>query len=221
MRFMLGVFCAVCLLAGMAGAEIISIPNYSFESPSDTGGDNDVPDDWTWVHAGRSGRGLADVRDGSGTEGNQCASIRKTEQATGKLVSTAAIDADPFGGGMTLLAGVTYTLTVDAWRDDKSIQTRLSLLACETEDGEYTELDGVDLDVRDTYKQLQLVIDMAAMPEAIGKFAKVQLMGKYTGYGNKEARFDNVQMSVIPEPATLSLLTVGSGLAILRGRRAA
>jgi len=196
MKVMLAVL-AITMVAGTVHADVISVPNYSFEL---NGGSWTAADNWTGGFAMGS-----DVFGGPpGTDGNYRLGLW---WGNGSITQTLAD---------TAIAGATYTLTVAAGPyyadpvNQPAIEGQIQLSA------------GADVIAVMPFNEpvAWAMYDITATGIAPATAAGVPLTLTFTGdNGTSMISYDNVRLTVTPEPATMALLVIGGIAALLRRRK--
>ena len=214
---------ALLIIAGDAGA--ITVPNFSFESPS--AGDNGVatPNDWVVSGAG----GVYDPLDDSypGATGNTTPlpapgdgfQVAWTNTASpGDLRTITSLLPV-----VTVAANTQYTLTVAlgdrATADLYPGILNIDLLVNGVQ--EATTLSGGNAIDNGTFVDVTTSFTTAAVGDArVGGALTIRLRHTYSGSGvTEQANFDNVRLEavVVPEPA--GLFALSGGTLLLRRRR--
>ncbi len=115
----------------------------------------------------------------------------------------------------TLTADTTYTLTVEvgnsyyyAWGEGYKVQLLAGGILLAEDDSTLTP-------ATDTFELSTVMFDSAGADAGLlGQALEIRLLAKA---GNGEADFDDVQLSAVPEPATIALL--GMGILMLKRKR--
>lgn len=198
---------AMGCLAMSANAATVAINNHDFEV---SGGALDVPS-WDQDRTG----------DGDGYSG-----INSSAPLTGKSVWINMDGIVSQTTGEAIVAGTTYTLTVDigqqnSWVPDGGIIRLYGSASGPTV--ALAEFDSGSLPASGDTLLNQTTSFVATAGQATGQFIGVAVIGGVSGgTPGTQVSFDNVRLdataAAIPEPSAVALFAIG-GLALLRRRR--
>ena len=225
------VLALLTLTALPSGAAVVL--NHSFEAdPVSDGNFTGSLDSWTIVSSGGSpGPGYGSYNP-TGSDFTGAAGIGTPAGADGTNVLTTYTDNEPgaYAGvsqvltGLTLTAGVTYTMTV-AIGDYKGLNPTNWHLAISTSSmivGNYlTNLSGLSTSLTDDqFNDFSVSYTATGSEPQIGEDLKITLWGQNDDGigGGTHVPFDNVRVTVVPEPSTAALGMLGS-LFLVRRRR--
>jgi len=210
----------------------ISVPNASFENPtvpSSPGWNDQSPDSWVDAVGGglenQSGQIRADFFSPtqSGVTGEQV--IWLDTESGGPPHGHMWVDT-----GHAINSAMEYTLTADIGNRPNTTydQYQLQLFAGDPS-ASGTELaslvaskgtSSVSIPQGGMAESKPLTYDAQPADEGSNLFIQLRNPSTLASSGTSTL-FDNVQLSAVPEPASLTLLGIGSGLILIRGRRQA
>jgi len=201
------------LVAGSAQAISISVPNYSFEIPDVDGNNKAFPGgsnitSWssstncsTSAHIGCWDSAIP------GVTGGQHAMVYIAGTDNGKWIKlTSGVLAQS-------VSGETYTASADFASAATSWQPALVELQLWVGGSKVASVAGTQTDTFTTAS-----VDYASGTAGADVYVQVLFTGAGGTSNPNKAAVDNVQLSVTPEPAAMSLLAVG-GLGLLMRRR--
>jgi hypothetical protein len=200
----------MCLV--VAAAQAIYVENYSFEDPAGVkcknwDGETTYPDVPGWTDGGAV----------SADSGLEAWSGTSDGLNRGFLMGNLQGAGDPGVYQVTsyaIVAGETYRLTVDLRNDWNAPTHQLGLYY--TADGGATlvELVMETVDITGEWAAYTAQYTVGAADAAIGNNLVIKLNNNGAGWSN----MDNVRLDLVPEPATLSLLGLGT-MTLLRKRK--